>query len=300
MSVVVNTSLPLSQFGRGKVRDTYLIGPHLLIVASDRLSAFDVVLPDGIPDKGRVLNQISAFWFELTSGIVPNHVIRVVDRLSDLAEFTPDRRQLPAYLERRSMVVRKAERLPVECVVRGYISGSAWSEYRKQGTINGRPMPKGWVESQLLPEPLFTPTTKADAGHDLPLTADGLIKLVGRDIARQLEEKTLAVYRFARDYAAKRGIIIADTKLEFGLVGGKLILIDELLTPDSSRFWDAALYAPGSSPPSYDKQGVRDWLTASGWNKEPPAPALPAEVVRETTKRYREAYARLTGKQLEN
>jgi phosphoribosylaminoimidazole-succinocarboxamide synthase len=299
MKVVVNTDLPLPLFGRGKVRDTYMIGEYLLIVASDRISAFDAILPNGIPGKGNVLNQISAFWFDKTSQIVPNHVIKVVNHIADLKSYVDSSIKLPDYLEGRAMIVKKAERLPVECVVRGYISGSAWSEYRDQGTINGRKMPKGLIESQLLPEPLFTPTTKADSGHDQPLTPDGLVKLTGSSIARQLEDKTLAVYRFARDYAAGRGILIADTKLEFGVVDGKLIIIDELLTPDSSRFWDAERYVPGSSPPSYDKQGVRDWLIASGWNREPPAPKLPVDVVKETTKRYMEAYKRLTGKQLE-
>jgi phosphoribosylaminoimidazole-succinocarboxamide synthase len=285
-------------FCRGKVRDTYHLDGRLLIISTDRLSAFDVVLPDPIPDKGRVLNQLSRFWFEKASQVMPNHLIATVDTIDSLKRFFPDKASPPDYLIGRSMITIKAERVPVECVVRGYLSGSAWAEYKEAGTISGMSAPKGLQESQELPEPLFTPTTKAEAGHDEPLSKKELENLVGKTTAHELEEKSLAVYQFARDYAHGRGVIIADTKFEFGFADGKLILIDELLTPDSSRFWDASQYKIGRSQPSFDKQPVRDWLTAAGWNKEPPAPNLPPEVIEATTKRYREAYQRLTGRTL--
>ena len=291
-------NLPLPLFCRGKVRDTYNLDDKLLIVSTDRLSAFDVVLPDPIPDKGRVLNQISFFWFEKTSQVMPNHLITPIDTLDSLKQYFTPKTTLPDYLIGRSMITLKAERVPVECVVRGYISGSAWAEYKQAGTISGTPTPKGLQESQELPEPIFTPTTKADTGHDEPLSKKEMENLVGKSTARELEEKSLSVYQHARNYARGRGIIIADTKFEFGFVDGKLILIDELLTPDSSRFWDTAQYTVGCSQPSLDKQPVRDWLVASGWNKEPPAPKLPPEVIKATTRRYVEAYQRLTGKKL--
>ena len=298
-NVLLTTDLPLVLASRGKVRDTYDLGERLLIVTTDRLSAFDVILPDGIPDKGLVLNRLSAFWFGHTRHVLKNHLIDVVDKVELLNEYRPRQDYVfPKYLIGRSMLVKKAERLPVECVVRGYLSGSAWEEYQKKGTVSSLPMPKGLLESQQLPEPLFTPTTKADAGHDEPLNFSAMKKLTGDKLAEAMKNKTLAIYLEARKYALSKGIIIADTKMEFGLVDGELILIDELLTPDSSRFWDAALYRVGKSQPSYDKQPVRDWLVASGWNKEPPAPALPAEVIRATTQRYRHAYEVLTDKKL--
>ncbi len=299
-SILVNSDLPLPLFIRGKVRDSYELGDRLLIIATDRISAFDSVLPTAIPDKGRVLNQLSAFWFEKTGNIIPNHLVEMVDDISCLDAYLPaeSRSPYPAYIEGRSMIVRKVERVPVECVVRGYLSGSAWAEYQESGTIQGVPMPPGMQESQELPEPMFTPTTKEESGHDQPLTMDEMKKLVDEDLAEEIKEKTLAVYTYAREYARDRGIIIADTKMEFGLDKGRLILIDELLTPDSSRFWDAAGYKVGQSQPSYDKQPVRDWLVESGWNKEPPAPELIPEVVGATTARYREAYEKLTGKKL--
>jgi phosphoribosylaminoimidazole-succinocarboxamide synthase len=299
-SVLINTDLPLPLFIRGKVRDTYELGDRLLIIATDRISAFDVVLPSGIPDKGKVLNQISAFWFKQTEKLVPNHLLETVEDPGRLNAYAPGQKgdAFPAYLTGRSMVVKKVERLPVECVARGYISGSAWAEYRKSGTIQGMKMPAGLKESQELPRPMFTPTTKADTGHDMPMTTDEMKKLIGEKLAVETEEKTLAVYNYARKYAAERGIIIADTKIEFGLDNGRLILIDELLTPDSSRFWPADKYKVGQSQPSYDKQPVRDWLTDSGWKKEPPAPVLPPEVVEATARRYREAYEKLAGKKL--
>jgi phosphoribosylaminoimidazole-succinocarboxamide synthase len=295
---ISETKLPLQLFCRGKVRDTYNIDGKLLIISTDRLSAFDVVLPDPIPDKGLVLNQLSRFWFQKTSQVVPNHLLTPVDTIDSLKAYFPDKASPPGYLVGRSMITIKAERVPVECVVRGYISGSAWAEYKNGGTISGMPAPRALEESQELPQPIFTPTTKAEAGHDEPLNKKDLENLVGKTTARELEERSLAVYQYARDYARGRGVIIADTKFEFGFAGDKLILIDELLTPDSSRFWDASRYIVGESQPSFDKQPVRDWLVASGWNKEPPAPKLPPEVIEATTKRYREAYQRLTGKAL--
>ena len=297
-SVITKTELPLPLFIRGKVRDTYDLGSYLLIVATDRISAFDVVLPQGIPDKGKVLNMLSAFWFEKTLNLIPNHMEKPVDSIETVKKYLPGNSTLPAEMKYRSMIVRKMERINIECVARGYISGSAWSEYKQSGTVNGMKMPGGLQESQKLAEPIFTPTTKADTGHDMPLTMNETIKLIGKDLAEQVKEKTLAIYTYARDYALEKGIIIADTKVEFGLDKGQLVLIDELLTPDSSRFWEAKVYKAGQSQASYDKQPVRDWLVDAGWNKMPPAPMLPAEVVEATTRRYREAYERLTGKKL--
>ena len=299
-SVLIDTELPLPLFIRGKVRDSYELGNRLLIIATDRISAFDVVLPGGIPDKGLVLNQLSAFWFQKTENIVPNHLIETVDDVHSLEAYLPaeSRFPYPSYLTGRSMIVKKVERVPIECVVRGYLSGSAWAEYQKYGTVSGLPLPAGLKESQALLQPLFTPTTKADTGHDEVITMDEVKKLVGEALAEEIEEKSLAVYSYAREYALAKGIIIADTKMEFGLDNGKLILIDELLTPDSSRFWDARQYKVGQSQPSYDKQPVRDWLARSGWNKEPPAPMLLPEVIKSTTSRYREAYEKLTGRKL--
>jgi phosphoribosylaminoimidazole-succinocarboxamide synthase len=296
----LTTDLPLPLFVRGKVRDTYDLGKYLLIIATDRISAFDVILPCGIPDKGKILNQISAYWFEKTKHIIPNHVIEVVDDVKILDKYLPagKRFKYPEYLAGRSMIVKKLQRLPVECVVRGYLAGSAWAEYQKSGTAFGLPLPKGLLESQELPEPLFTPTTKADAGHDMPTDMKALRKELGFGMANEIKEKTLAIYNFARKKAIEKGIIIADTKFEFGLDNGKLIIIDEMLTPDSSRFWDVKLYKVGQSQPSYDKQPVRDWLAKSGWNKEPPAPMLPDDVIASTSRIYRTAYERLTGKKL--
>ncbi|MBN2462867.1 MAG: phosphoribosylaminoimidazolesuccinocarboxamide synthase [Dehalococcoidia bacterium] len=299
-TTLLKADLTLPLFCRGKVRDTYDLGDKLLIVSTDRLSAFDVVLPDPIPDKGMVLNQISCFWFEKTSQVMPNHLIAPVDTADSLKHHFPDESTPPDYLIGRSMITLKAERVPVECVVRGYISGSAWAEYKQAGTICSMPTPKGLQESQELPEPIFTPTTKAETGHDEPLNKKEMENLVGKTTALEIEEKSLAVYRYAREYARGQGIIIADTKFEFGFVDGNLILIDELLTPDSSRFWDVAKYTEGRPQPSLDKQPVRDWLVASGWNKEPPAPKLPPEVIEATTHRYVEAYQRLTGRKLQN
>ena len=301
MSIVLSeANLPLPLFCRGKVRDTYDLGDKLLIVSTDRLSAFDIVLPNPIPNKGLVLNQLSCFWFERISQVMPNHLITPIDTLDSLTQYLPPGTTTPDYLAGRSMITIKAKRVPVECVVRGYISGSAWAEFKETGTISGISASKGLQESQELPEPLFTPTSKAEEGHDEPLSRKEIENLVGKSTTRELEEKSLAIYQYARDYARGQDIIIADTKFEFGFVDGKLILIDELLTPDSSRFWNIAQYTIGRSQPSLDKQPVRDWLAASGWDKKPPAPMLPPEVVEATTQRYVEAYQRLTGKKLQN
>jgi len=303
MEILRESNLP-NLYHRGKVRDTYeMTGDQLLIIVTDRVSAFDVVLPGGIPDKGIVLNQLSAFWFEKTSHIVPNHVIEIVNDVNWLNRVHGERvcvsyYSYPPYVERRSMIVKKAERIDIECVVRGYLSGSAWAEYKQSGTVSGMPLPEGLKESERLSQPLFTPTTKEAAGHDQPITIKQMEKLVGKSLAREIMDKSIAIYNYAAQYARGRGIIIADTKMEFGMIGGKLSLIDELLTPDSSRFWDAEKYSPGKSQPSFDKQPLRDWLTESGWNKEPPAPELPPKIVEETSKRYREAYRLLTGKEL--
>ncbi len=273
---------------RGKVRDTHGLDDRLLLmVATDRISAFDVVLPTGIPDKGAVLCQLSSFWFGKTEGLAPNHFVSLAADRGDL--------DIPGSVARQAMVVRKAERIDVECVVRGYITGSAWSEYRRGGTVGGEKMQAGLREGDRFPEPLFTPTTKAEVGHDEPMTMAEVADMAGEETARRLAETTIAVYNHAHDVALESGIIIADTKMEFGYIDGELSLIDELLTPDSSRFWDAAGYAPGRSQPNFDKQFVRDWLNEQGWDHEPPAPELPAEIVNKTRQRYLEAFERLTG-----
>lgn len=298
--ILLKTELPLPTFIKGKVRDTYELENHLLIIATDRVSVFDVVLPSGIPDKGKVLCQISSFWFEKTKDIIPNHVVEVVNDVKCLDSYLPvaQRFDYPEYLSGRSMVVKKAERVNVEWVLRGYLSGSAWDEYKKSGTVFGINVLAGMQESQELPEVLFTPTTKADEGHDMPMTMEEVENQIGKSITREMKEKSLAVYNSTRKYALEKGIIIADTKMEFGMVDGKLIIIDELLTPDSSRFWDANSYQVGKSQPSFDKQPVRDWTASSGWNKQPPGPELTPEVIEASAKRYREAYERLAGKKL--
>lgn len=299
--MIMETKLP-NLLHRGKVRDTYGVDNEtLLMVATDRISAFDVVLPTGIPNKGLVLNRISAFWFAKTSDIVPNHLLCLADSPDVKSRFGENEflKNLPADLARQAMIVKKAERINMECIVRGYITGSAWSEYRRQGTVWGQPMPEGLLEGTPFPEPLFTPTTKAEEGHDQNMTQQEVLDMVGADLARKLEDVSKEVYAFADKYARERGIILADTKMEFGLLDGQLILIDELLTPDSSRFWDAEGYQPGKSQPNFDKQFVRDWLTEQGWDQNPPAPELPNEVVDRTSQRYLEAYRRLTGEPLQ-
>jgi phosphoribosylaminoimidazole-succinocarboxamide synthase len=297
-TVLINTNLPLPLFRRGKVRDVYDLGDKLLIVSTDRISAFDVVLPCGIPDKGRVLSQLSAFWFKKTAHIVPNHLIKVIGSnviLNEVKNLSSQPGEMPDSLIDRSMLVAKAERIPVECVVRGYLSGSAWAEYKETGKVGDISLTQGMQESQELSQPIFTPTTKSDTEHDRPLTEQDIRGLGIKDIFKELEQRSLLIYSYARDYARRWGIIIADTKFEFGFINGQLALIDELLTPDSSRFWDASRYEIGHSQPSFDKQPVRDWLLNSGWNKEPPAPMLPPEVIERTSKRYREVYSKLTG-----
>ncbi|HZD78425.1 MAG TPA: phosphoribosylaminoimidazolesuccinocarboxamide synthase [Actinomycetota bacterium] len=275
---------------QGKVRDIYDAGrDRLLLVATDRISAFDVVLPNPIPDKGRVLTGLSLFWFGRTGDLVANHLIS-----ADRRDFPEPFRSEPS-LSGRSTLVRKARVIPVECVARGYLTGSGLKQYRAEGHVCGVPLPPGLEESSRLPEPIFTPTTKASEGHDLPLTFEQTIDLVGKGLAERLRELTIALYERGAQVAAERGIIVADTKFEFGFADGEPILIDEVLTPDSSRFWPADGYAPGRSQPSFDKQFVRDWLDASGWDHEPPPPELPAEVVGKTALKYHEAYERITG-----
>lgn len=305
MTVILKSNLPFPIFKRGKVRDVYAINDDLLIVCTDRISAFDQVLPCGIPEKGKVLNQITSFWFGKTESIIPNHVISTVDSLDTLAQYYPS--ELPSYLIGRSMVVSKAKGIPVECIVRGYISGSAWKEYCEKGTVNDVVMPKGLRESEKLPEPIFTPTTKAEEGHDLPITDDDVSKLADyvkgtgfspTDLLKTLEEKSIQIYNFAQEIANNKGIIIADTKFEFGIIDNQVSLIDEVLTPDSSRFWDIKKYEVGIPQPSFDKQPVRDWLASSGWNKQPPAPMLPEEIIQQTSERYKNAYKILTGKDI--
>ena len=288
-STILQTSLASLPVRRGKVRDIYDLGDRLLLVSTDRISAFDWVLPTGIPDKGRVLTQLSRFWFDLFD--VPHHLLSC-----DVADF-----DLPAGIDLeplvgRSMLVRKSEVVPIECVVRGYLSGSGWKEYQQSGTVCGIELPAGLRESDQLPEPIFTPATKAEIGeHDENITFEETARRVGRDLTEELRRRSLNVYRRGSQYARTRGIIIADTKFEFGQVDGELILIDEVLTPDSSRFWPADAYSPGQGQPSFDKQFVRDWLTSSGWDKNSPPPELPGEVVAHTRAKYIDAFERLTG-----
>jgi phosphoribosylaminoimidazole-succinocarboxamide synthase len=288
--VVTETHLPdLPLLGRGKVRDIYDLGERLLIVASDRISAFDSVLPTGIPEKGRVLTALSVFWFRFVSDITPTHLI--TDDVAEMGHGLAEQRDI---LEGRSMLVHRTEPVPVECVVRGYLAGSGWREYQESGTVCGVELPDGLVESSELPEPIFTPAVKAQTGHDENISFEQAAEQIGQDMAANLRDRSLALYKAATSHARDRGIIIADTKFEWGLRDGEVILIDEAFTPDSSRFWPLDQYQPGGSQPSFDKQPVRDWLEASGWDKEPPAPPLPDDVVRQTTERYVEALRRLT------
>jgi len=293
-STLIESTLELPLLTRGKVRDVYDLGGRLLIVATDRISAFDVVLPTGIPDKGLVLTQLSAFWFELTGDIVPNHFIQVVDttRIGGVEA------ELPREMIGRAMLVRKAERIDIECVARGYLTGSGWKDYQQTGEVCGIALPPALKESQELFEPIFTPTTKELEGHDLPITYQRVAELAGERAANAVRLRSLALYRYGRDYARERGIIIADTKFEFGWLDDEVILIDECLTPDSSRFWPADEYRSGRPQPSFDKQFVRDYLDEIGWNKEPPGPELPPDIVEGTADRYREAFTRLTGREL--
>jgi phosphoribosylaminoimidazole-succinocarboxamide synthase len=278
---------------RGKVRDIFEAGPDLLMVATDRISAFDVVLPQDIPGKGQVLTGLSLYWFEQTKDLVANHLIT-----ADIGAFPAPfsgRRDLAG----RAMLVKRADVIPIECVARGYLSGSGWKEYTKDGAVCGIPLPQGLSESERLPEPIFTPATKEATGHDINITVDEMAQRVGRGLSERLKELTLGLYQFAAAQLEQRGIILADTKFEFGFAEGELILIDEVLTPDSSRFWPAKQYRPGGPQPSFDKQYVRDWLDQSGWDHEPPPPDLPEEVVQQSAARYRDAYERITGESFE-
>lgn len=277
----------------GKVRDLYDAGPdHYLMVASDRVSAFDVVLDRPIPEKGRVLTALTVFWLERLSGLAPNHLVS-----ADPADFPPEAAEVPD-VAGRAMLVRKAEMLPIECIVRGRLSGSAWKEYRSSGTMHGRRMPKGLLESDPLPEPTFTPSTKADVGHDVNIDFDQAASLVGSGVAERARELCLAAFELGANWASDRGIVIADTKFELGFLDGELAFCDEVLTPDSSRFWPKEEVHPGSTPPSFDKQPIRDWLESTGWDKTPPAPPLPDEIVSATTERYVKAYETLSGRSL--
>ncbi len=307
MPVVTYTHIPgLPEPKRGKVRDIYDLGDQLLIVATDRISAFDVVLPNGIPDKGRVLTQLSLYWFERTQHIVPNHLVSAdVDAMAEAVAAAGGQvdSSVREMLDGRSMLVVKAKPYPIECVVRGYLAGSLWKEYVQAGgreqpvTLHGISLPAGLRESDRLEEPVFTPATKAEVGHDENISLEQAVQIAG-EVARELARLSVEIYRFAREDAVQKGIIIADTKFEFGEKDGRILLIDEVLTPDSSRFWAVDDYVPGRSQPSFDKQYVRDWLESTGWDKTPPAPDLPDEVVAKTAEKYREAYRRITGKTL--
>lgn len=296
-ATVWETKLPLPPVNRGKVRDIYAIGAdRLLIVTTDRLSAFDVVLPTPVPDKGRVLNQISLFWFDRMRSIVPNHILT-----ADIRKMGFDAAFIKAHgtaLEGRSVLVRRAQPLPIECVVRGFIAGSGWKDYLKTGRICGHALPLGLKQCQQLPQPLFTPATKATEGHDMNISFSEAVELVGLDTAEKVRDLTVRIYKEGVEYAKTRGILIADTKFEFGLLGGEVILIDEVLTPDSSRFWPKETYAAGQDQPSLDKQIVRNWLLQSGWKQTPPGPALPGDILEKTSLAYKDVYKRLTGKEL--
>ena len=294
--IILTTEIPeLKLFQRGKVRDIYDLGDKLLIIATDRISAFDSVLPTGIPMKGRVLTALSVFWFGYTKGLVGNHLIS-----ADSSEFPGVPEDSRGILEGRSMLVKKAERIDIECVARGYLSGSAWAEYQKTGSVCGIELPTGLAESEKLPEPIFTPAIKASSGHDENVSEERMNEIVGDELGGRLREITLKIYKQATAYAESRGIIIADTKFEFGLLDGELILIDELLTPDSSRFWPMDDHSPGRAQKSFDKQFVRDYLAEINWDKEPPAPELPEEIVMSTRDKYLEAHRLITGNELKD
>jgi len=292
-SVVLQTNLPLKLFARGKVRDVYDLGDSLLMVATDRISAFDYVLPAGIPYKGVVLTGLSVYWFKHMSGIVKNHLIS-----ADVSDYPQDLPEYASVLSGRSMLVKKARRIDIECVVRGYVSGSAWKEYKECGTVCGEKMPPGLRESDILPTPIFTPAMKSDSGHDENISVARMSELVGKELTEELSEISIKIYEKGALRAKRGGILLADSKYEYGIRDGEIILIDELLTPDSSRFWDAEKYSPGGMQESFDKQFVRDYLLSVKWNKLPPAPNLPADIVDKTSKRYLEAYRRITGADL--
>ena len=293
-SVILNTELPgIERHAQGKVRDVYRVDGQLLIVATDRISAFDYILPTGIPDKGKVLTQLSIFWFDFLRDVTPTHFLT-----ANVDEYPAALRQFRSQLEGRSMLVKRAQMVEIECVARGYLAGSGWKEYKAQGTVCGIPLPAGLRESDRLPAPIFTPSTKAQTGHDENISYEAMCSLVGAELGARLRDITLRTYSRAAAYAETRGVIIADTKFEFGFVDGELVLGDEVLTPDSSRFWPAESYRPGGPQFSYDKQYVRDYLESIQWNKKPPAPPLPDEVAHKTSEKYRQAYQVLTGKQL--
>jgi phosphoribosylaminoimidazole-succinocarboxamide synthase len=289
--IVLQTSIPEMTPKRGKVRDIYDFGHSLLLVSSDRISAFDWIIPTGIPDKGKVLNQMAAFWFQQLD--VPNHLIT-----TDIEKMPFPRGTNLSMFHGRSMLGKKCQVVPIECVVRGYLSGSGWKEYQQSGSVCGIKLPDGLRESDPLPQPIFTPSTKAETGHDENITFNQMINIVGQEIAEELRQKSLDIFRRGSEWALKKGIIIADTKFEFGFTDGQLILIDEVLTPDSSRFWSADNYQPGQGQPSFDKQFVRDWLTQSGWDKNSPPPELPTEIVKKTQEKYLEAFQILTEHQI--
>ncbi|UCF50716.1 MAG: phosphoribosylaminoimidazolesuccinocarboxamide synthase [Thermoplasmatales archaeon] len=293
MSVVTETNLPLKEFKKGKVRDVYDVNDKLLLIVTDRISAFDFVLPEPIPNKGVCLTQISKFWFDYFKDTALNHVIS-----ADISEFPDYLKQHKDVLNGRSMLVKKAKVFPVECIVRGYLSGSAWKSYQKDGTVCGIKLPEGLKESDKFNEPLFTPSTKAESGHDINISYDEMVKLIGKEDAERIKDLSLKLYKKGAEYALEKGIIIADTKFEFGKIDDKIIIVDELLTPDSSRFWPADQYEPGKSQPSFDKQYVRDYLSSTGWDKNSSPPNLPNYVVEETQNKYFEAYERLTGEKL--
>lgn len=294
MPIIIQTELEgVKLLKRGKVRDVYELNDSLLIIATDRVSAFDVVLPDPIPDKGRVLTQISIFWFNEMKDIIENHILA-----TDIKDYPSVLHKYRDILEGRSMLVKKARPLPVECIVRGYLSGSGWKEYREKGTVCGIKLPSGLLESSKLEEPIFTPSTKAEEGHDINITFEEMERIVGHDLAAKLRDISIRIYKRARDIAEKKGIIVADTKMEFGLYDGNLILIDELLTPDSSRFWSIRDYQPGRSQDSYDKQIIRDYLLSIKWDKRPPAPHLPPDIIEKTSQRYKEILKILTQQEI--
>ena len=292
--VILETNLPgLNRLNSGKVRDIYEAGDNLLIVATDRVSAYDSILPTGIPRKGKVLTSLTLFWLDLFKDVVKNHLIT-----ADVDEMGPELQAHADVLRGRSMLARKAEVFPVECVARGYLAGSGWKEYSESNTVCGIQLPEGLRESEILPEPIFSPATKAESGHDENISFEGAVEIIGEESATYLRDSTLALYARGRDFARERGIIICDTKFEWGICDGEIILIDEVLTPDSSRFWPADVYKPGGAQPSFDKQYVRDWLTQSGWDREPPAPGLPPKVAQKTSEKYLQAYEIITGKPL--
>jgi phosphoribosylaminoimidazole-succinocarboxamide synthase len=292
MSIVTKTDLPLKAFKKGKVRDVYETNDKLLLIVTDRISAFDFVLHEPIPKKGICLTQISKFWFDYFKDTVPSHMVS-----AEVSEFPENLKDHEEALKGRSMLVKKANVFPIECIVRGYISGSAWKSYQKDGTVCGIKLPEGLRESDKFEEPLFTPSTKADTGHDINISFEEMKNLIGAEDAERLKELSLKIYKEGAKYALERGIIIADTKFEFGKIGDEIILVDEVLTPDSSRFWPADLYEPGKSQPSFDKQYVRDYLSSTGWDKNSNPPNLPDEIVAGTQKKYQEAYEKITGKE---